>query len=124
MGKGETGRKGPERSFCEIRAPKKRGRGENRPHHAPHPKIASPTEAAGSVPVFGERRVGAGRVFLSRMLPSPPPLAPGRKVHGCGVDKRPSGTRVTAQKGRIHSRPPGPCTLPISSCVAETGFNQ
>lgn len=71
------------------------------------PKLLHPRKQLALSP-SGERRVGAGRVFLSRMLPSPPPLAPGRKVHGCGVDKRPSGTRVTAQKGRIHSRPPRP----------------
>ena len=47
------GRKDPEEQFCEIRAPKKRGAGENSPHHSPHPKTASPTEAAGSSPSLG-----------------------------------------------------------------------
>ena len=59
LGQGEMGRKDPEKRFCEIRAPKKRGAGENSPHHSPHPKTASPMEAAGSVPIFGERRVQA-----------------------------------------------------------------
>lgn len=49
------------RKGASVRSEPQRKGGEKRPHHAPHPKTASPTEAAGSAPVFGERRVGVGR---------------------------------------------------------------
>ena len=49
------------RKSASVRSELRRkvGAGENSPHHSPHPKTASPMEAAGSVPIFGERRVQA-----------------------------------------------------------------
>lgn len=109
MGKGEVGRKDPERSFCEIRAPKKRG--ERTDPTMPHtPKLPHPRKQLALPPSLGRGVSGQAGVSISRMLPSPTPLAPGRKVHGCGIDSRPSDTHVTAQKGCVHSCPSGPCS--------------